>query len=193
MFCRIFKDKCPLSGAKTMVQFMNPDTFLLRWNRYALLCFYYIASGVYYGCSEFKYPGTVAKSWSTVVLEICPTPNPTQKLPNSDKKCKTDTKTHLLMQPCRLWTGLNCFVEPLFHRIQIEAPCLSSTSLYSMSYRTKLLSLKTHRYEAGYMRFTASSVHLFWKLQRYVLIVRVSLESAPRYIYGMRPGMCYCI
>ncbi len=45
MFRRSFKEKCPLSGTKTWVQYVNPGTFLLRWYRYVLLCFYYIASG----------------------------------------------------------------------------------------------------------------------------------------------------
>ncbi len=29
-FRRSFKEKCPLSGAKTQVKYVNPDTFLLR-------------------------------------------------------------------------------------------------------------------------------------------------------------------
>ncbi len=36
------------------------------------------------------------------MLEICPTPNPTLNLPNRVNKCKTEIKTHLLMQPCYL-------------------------------------------------------------------------------------------
>ncbi len=39
MFRHSFKEKCPLSGAKTRVQYVNPSTFLLRWYRYVLLCF----------------------------------------------------------------------------------------------------------------------------------------------------------
>ncbi len=48
-FHHSFKEKCPLSGAKTQVQYVNPGTFLLRWYRYVLLCFYYVASGTYCG------------------------------------------------------------------------------------------------------------------------------------------------
>ncbi len=44
MFHRTFKEKWPLSGAKTRVQYINPGTFVF-------LCFYYIASGTYCGSS----------------------------------------------------------------------------------------------------------------------------------------------
>ncbi len=59
---RRLKEKCPLSGAKTQVKYVNPDTFLLCRYRYILLCFYYIATGTYNGASEFKYLGSVPKS-----------------------------------------------------------------------------------------------------------------------------------
>ncbi len=36
------------------------------------------------------------------MLEICHTPNPTLNLPDSVGKCKTDLKTHVLMQSCYL-------------------------------------------------------------------------------------------
>ncbi len=36
------------------------------------------------------------------MLEICTTPNPALNLPDSVDKCKTDIKTHLLMQLCYL-------------------------------------------------------------------------------------------
>ncbi len=38
------KEKCPLSGAKTQIQYVNPGTFLLPRYRYILLCFYYVAT-----------------------------------------------------------------------------------------------------------------------------------------------------
>ncbi len=47
---------------KQQVKYVNPGTFLLCWYRYVLLCFYYVASGTYCGCSEFKYLGSVPKS-----------------------------------------------------------------------------------------------------------------------------------
>ncbi len=49
-FRRSFKEKCPLSGAKTQVKYVN------------LACFYYVDIGTYSDGSEFKYQGTVAKS-----------------------------------------------------------------------------------------------------------------------------------
>ncbi len=57
---------------------------------------------MYCGGSEFKYPGTVAKNECSILLEICPAPNPTLNLPEGVDKCKIDIKTYLLMQPCYL-------------------------------------------------------------------------------------------
>ncbi len=93
-----FKEKCPQSGAKTQVKYVNPGMFLLCRYRYILLCFYYIATGTYCSGSEFKYSGTVAKKLYSILLEICPTPNPILNLPDSVNKCKTDIKTYLLIQ-----------------------------------------------------------------------------------------------
>ncbi len=61
-FRRTFKEKCPMSGTKTQVQYMNTGKFVLCSYRDVFLCFYYVASGTYCGGSEFKYSGTVAKS-----------------------------------------------------------------------------------------------------------------------------------
>ncbi len=61
-FRRSFKEKCPLSGAKTQVKYMNPGTFVLSRYRYILLCFYYVATETYCSGSELKYPGSVPKS-----------------------------------------------------------------------------------------------------------------------------------
>ncbi len=61
-FRRSFKEKCPLSGTKTQVKYVNPGTILLHRYRYILLCFYYVATEMYCGGSEFKYPGSVPKS-----------------------------------------------------------------------------------------------------------------------------------
>ncbi len=49
-----FKVKCPVSGTKTCIQYMNVAMFLLYWYRHVFLCFYYVASGTYCGSSEFK-------------------------------------------------------------------------------------------------------------------------------------------
>ncbi len=43
-FRRSFKEKCPLSVAKTQVKYVNTGKFLLCRYRYILLCFYYVAS-----------------------------------------------------------------------------------------------------------------------------------------------------
>ncbi len=61
-FRRSFKEKCSLSDAKTQVKYVNTGTFLLRRNRYILLCFYYVAIETYCDGSVFKYPGSVSKS-----------------------------------------------------------------------------------------------------------------------------------
>ncbi len=117
------------------------------FNTWTLAHFYYVASGTYccvfimllqvriavflLRCFEFKYPGTIAKNECSIVLEICPTPNPTLNLPDSVDKCKTDIKMHLLMQPCHL-NFLICRFE-LFCQTE---PHFSSTSTYSVIYRT---------------------------------------------------------
>ncbi len=124
MFRRSFKEKCPLSGAKTRVQSVNPGTF------------YYIEIGTYYGGSEFKYPWTVIKNECSIVLEICPTPNPSLNLPDSVNKCKTDIKTHLLMHPCYL-NFLICRFE-LLYRTVVTRDSNQNTSLYSVNYQTNL-------------------------------------------------------
>ncbi len=41
-FTAVFKVKCPESGAKTRL-IRDRDTFLLRWYRHVLQCFYYAA------------------------------------------------------------------------------------------------------------------------------------------------------
>ncbi len=81
---------------------MNPGTFLLCSYRHVY--FYYIASGMYVGGSEFKYPETrYPKNECPIVLELCPTPYPTLNLPDSVDKCKNDIKTYLLMHATMLY------------------------------------------------------------------------------------------
>ncbi len=89
--------------------------------------FYYVASGTYCRGSEFKYLGTVAKNVFSIVLEICPTPNPTLNL-----IVLTNAKLILkLICWCKravstsLRADLNCFVETWLHRIRTGAPHLS--------------------------------------------------------------------
>ncbi len=89
MFRRSFKEKCPLSGTKTQVKYVNPNTFVLCIYRYILLCFYYVAPETYCDGSEFKYLGTVIINVCSIVLE----PNPTLNLSDSVNKCTTDIKT----------------------------------------------------------------------------------------------------
>ncbi len=73
---------------------------------------------MYCGGAELKYLGTVAKNECSIVLEICPTPNPTLNLTDSVNKCKTDTKnlfvdaTMLFVLPYMPCTSLYCFVDP---------------------------------------------------------------------------------
>ncbi len=100
--------------------------------RYVLLCFYYIASGTYCGVSEFTYTGTVAKSECSIMLEIFPTPNPTQNLPNSVDKCKTEIKTFLLMQPCYL-NFLICRLELFCRTVVARDSNRSSSPLKNVS------------------------------------------------------------
>ncbi len=145
-FAAVSKRNVPTirTRAKTRV----PGTFLLHWYRYVLLCFYYIASGTYCGGSEFKYPGTVAKSECSILLEICPTPNPTLNLPDSVDKCKTDIKTHLLMQPCFL-NFLICRFELFCRTVVTRDSNQSSSPLKYISVLRELTnnlpSMKTHR------------------------------------------------
>ncbi len=108
-FCRS-RDSNPqpwvTSGFKSNALSTRPTTardpwhILLHRYRYILLCFYYFATVMYSGGSEFKYPGSVPKNLCSIVLEKCATPNPTLNLPDSVRKCKTDIQTCLLMQPC---------------------------------------------------------------------------------------------
>ncbi len=77
-FHRSFKEKCPLSGTKTQVKYVNPGTFLLRWYRYILLCFYYVATDTYCTGSEFKYLGSVPKSSCSIMPYTKPNPKPTR-------------------------------------------------------------------------------------------------------------------
>ncbi len=93
---------------------MNPGTFLLRWYWYILLCFYYVATGTCSSGSEFKYPGPFPTNECSIVLEICPSTNPTLNLPNSVNKCKTDMKNLFVnatvqfqLTYMQIWTALS--------------------------------------------------------------------------------------
>ncbi len=135
-----------------------------RLNTWTLAHFYYVDIGTY--CcifmkllqkrnaagSEFIYPGSVPKNECSIVLEICPTPNPSLNIPDSVNKCKTDAKTYNCAILHYLYADLNCFVKPWSHWTWTGAPRLVSTSPYSVSYWTNLPSMKTHRYKAGDVR-----------------------------------------
>ncbi len=132
------------SGAKTQVQYVNPGTFN------------YVDIGTY--CSVFitllqvhiamvQNSNIRGLSLKANALSCRTTPNPTLNLPHSVNKCTTDITTYFFAISSS-FADLNCFVEPCFHRIQTAAPRLLSTS----PYRTNLPSIKTHRYEAGYVR-----------------------------------------
>ncbi len=114
------------------VKYVNPGTFLLRRYRYILLCFYYVATETYCGGSEFKYPGTVAKSECSIVLEIFLKPNPTLNLPDSVNKYKTDIKTYLLMQQYHFYF-LICRFELLCRTVITQDSNRSSSPLKYVS------------------------------------------------------------
>ncbi len=129
-FHHSFKEKCPLSGAKTQIKYVNPGTILLRRYRYILLCFYYVATETYCG-----YKGIKVNALS------CPTPNPTLNLADSVNKFKTDIKMYLFMQPCH-FNFLTCRFE-LLCRTVITWESNRSSSLYSVSCWTNLPSIDT--------------------------------------------------
>ncbi len=158
-FRRSFKEKCPRSGAKIQVQCVNPGTFALCWYRHVLLCFYLRCFRNVLRRFRFQYLGAVAKNVCSIVLEICPTPNPK----DSVEKCNIYIKMHVLMQPCCLNFLICRFCWSMITRDsnRSSSPLCSNTSLYSVSYRTNLLSMKIHRHEAGYVR-SPSFLILFW-------------------------------
>ncbi len=118
-----------------------------RLNMWTLAHFYYVDIGTY--CCVFitLLQKRIAAVQNSNIRGLslkanalsCPTPNPTLNLSDSVNKCTTDMKTYLLMQP--------------LHGIRTRAPRLQSTSPYSVSYRTNLPFMKTHRYEAGHVWF----------------------------------------
>ncbi len=73
-----FKEKCPLSGAKTQVKYVKPWHIFIRRYRYILLCFYYAATEMYCGGAELKYPGSVPKSECSFMPYTKPNPKHTQ-------------------------------------------------------------------------------------------------------------------
>ncbi len=141
-----------MSCAKTQIKYLNPGMFLLCIYRYILLCFYCVDTETYCGSSEFKYLGTVAKNVCSIMLEICPTPNPTLNLPDSVNKCKTDIKTCLLMQPCH-FNFLICRFE-LFCRTVItqDSNLSSSPSKYISVLRELPNKLDINENVSGYSR-----------------------------------------
>ncbi len=90
------------------------------------------------------------------MLEICPTPNPTLNLPDSVDKCKTDIKTHFFdatvlfeLPYMQIWAVLSNRSYTGFEPELLTSP---------VSYQTSLLSMKTHRYEAGCVMLTFKSI-----------------------------------
>ncbi len=133
MFRRSFKEKCALSDAKTEVQYVNPGTFLLCWCRY--------------GSSEFKYPGTVAKNECSIMLEICPTPNPTLnrqcwQMQNRYKHVFVDATMLFELPYIQIWNALSnrsyTGFEPVLVTSQVRLRTLWATE---QTYRL----WKTHR------------------------------------------------
>ncbi len=166
--CSSFKEKCPLNGAKTQVQgsrfFIRP---ILNYTEYNQLW------NVRFNTVQY---GSIREPWHVFIMllqkriEVVQNSNIRGLLlkvnalscwkyalhqiqPDSVIKCKTDTKTYLLMQPCYLnFLLLNRF--DLFCRTVVTRDLNRSSSLlkYSVNYRTNLPSMKTCRYEAGYVR-----------------------------------------
>ncbi len=140
-----------LSGAKTQV------------NTWTLAHFYYVDRGTYYcvfiTLLQKRIAAVQNSNIRTLSLKVnalsCPTPKPTLNLPDSVNKCKTDIETYLLMQPYHL-NFVICRFE-LLRRTVITRDLIrrssssKSMSPFSVSYRTNLPSMKTHRYEAGYV------------------------------------------
>ncbi len=73
------------------------------------------------------------------MLEISPNPS------DSVNKCKTVIKTYLLMQPCH-FNFLICRFELL-----IQTVITQDSNRIASPPKNKLTSMKTHRYEAGYL------------------------------------------
>ncbi len=133
-----------------------------RLNTWTLARFYYLDIGTY--CCVFltllqKLIAAVQNSnIRSLSLKCnalsCPIPNSNLILPDSVNKCKTDIK-HICWYnraiSTSLYADLNCSIKPWSHRSRTGAPPLLNTSPYSESYRTNLPSVKTHRYEAGYV------------------------------------------
>ncbi len=91
-----FKEKCPLSGAKTRVKYVNPGMFFVDIGMYCCVYTTLLQERI----AAVQNSNIRGLSLKVIVLEICPTPNPTLNLPDSVNKCKTYIKTYLLMQPC---------------------------------------------------------------------------------------------
>ncbi len=131
-----------------------------RLNTWTPARFYYVDIAVFLLCF-YRY---VLRRFRIQMSGVCPKKlilyhvylyalHQTQPYPDSVNKCKTDIKTDLLMQPCH-FNFLICRFE-LFCRTVITQDLNRSSSPLkydSVSYRTNLPSLKTHRYEAGYVR-----------------------------------------
>lgn len=54
--------KCPVSGAKTRIQYVTAATFFIELIQACIAAFLLCCSGTYCGGSEFKCLGSVAKS-----------------------------------------------------------------------------------------------------------------------------------
>ncbi len=101
---------------------------------FLLHCFRYVLRR--FRIQIFRDIFTVAKNVCSIVLEICHTPNPTLNLPDSVGKCKTDLKTHVLMQSCYL-NFLTCRFELFCRTIARD----SKRSFYLLKYISVLCEL----------------------------------------------------
>ncbi len=92
---------------------------------------------------------------------IYSTPSPTLNLPDSANECKSDIKTHLLLQPCHFNFLLHGF-ERFRWTVVLHHSYLTSAMPYYISYRANLLNLKTHTHSLIlYMWRWCSKVSVF--------------------------------
>ncbi len=90
-------------------------------------CFYYVATGrLRIAAVQNSNIQTVAKILCSIVLEKCPTPNPTLNLHDSVNKYKTDITMYLLMQPCHI-NLLICIFELLCRSVVTQDSNRSSS------------------------------------------------------------------
>ncbi len=178
-FRHSFKEKCPLSGAKTQVKYVNRGMFLLRRYRYILLfllrCFRNLLPRIRIQISGLSLKVNALSCWKYAHTK------PTLNLPNSVNKCKTDIKTYLLMQPCYL-NFLICRFE-LFRQTVITR--VSNRSSWPAPWATertyrplKLIDMKLDMCDANVQKQQFSNVPAF--LYCFEVVIWYSLSNCAK-------------